>query len=107
MQWLWSGLAKLPRRLDNFLKIQSQVQETLLAIHIIHEAEGDETDAAPEQVDCARKIQNLSKEILGRLAVVPAENLDDEDDEEDEALEPYELFRTSWGIYSATSVGFS
>ncbi|CAL1131944.1 unnamed protein product [Cladocopium goreaui] len=72
------------------LKIQSQVQEALLAIH---EAEGDETDAAPEQVDCARKIQNWSKEILGRLAVVPAENLDDEDDEDDETLEPYELFR--------------
>jgi len=96
LQWLWSGLAKLPRN----LKIQSQVQEALLAIH---EAEGDETDAAPEQVDCARKIQNWSKEILGRLAVVPAENLDDEDDEDDETLEPYELFRTSWGIYSATS----
>ena len=59
----------------------------------IHEAEDDETDAAPEQVDCARAIQNLSKEILGRLAVGPAENLEDEDNE---TLEPYELFRSSW-----------
>eukprot|EP00435_Cladocopium_sp_Y103_P049045 s468_g14.t1 len=75
-------------------KIQSEVQEALLAIH---EAEGDdETDAAaaaPEQVDCARNIQSLSKEILRRLAVAPAENLDDEDG--NETLEPYELFRTS------------
>eukprot|EP00435_Cladocopium_sp_Y103_P046456 s468_g13.t1 len=69
-------------------KIQGEVQEVLLAIH---EAEGDdETDAAPEQVDGARKIQNLSKEILRRSAVAPAENLDDEDDA---TLEPYELFR--------------
>ena len=78
------------RKLDNFPKIQGQVQEVLLAIH---EAEGDETDAAPEQVDCARTIQNLSQEILGRLAVGPAENLEDEDNE---TLEPYELFRSSW-----------
>ena len=98
-QWLCSDLATLTRTLDNFPKIQREVQEALLAIH---EAEGDETDAAPEQVDCARSIQNLSKEILGRLAVGPAENLEDEDNE---TLEPYELFRSSWDVCGATPVG--
>ena len=93
---VWAGPAKPTRNLDNFRQIQREVQEALLAIHL---AEGDETDAAPEQVDCARKIQNLSKEILGRLAVAPTE--DWEDEENNETLEPYELFRTSWDCDTA------